>query len=952
MKRVMWMLAVVAAFSVDRAQAQDLDLNDDEAIRRMDLDDGEQRKAEEANLRKTPPVTVVDLNFDHEDPKNRHSSHGWGIGWGGRKKLQWDIVPGYGDKGGALLINVQAIAGFPLQLWYGGMRLAKGCWYKFQIKVKGFDCPSTFHFGARQLPAPWGTYGIGGMDIKPTNEWREYVGYYQATDSENVSVWIETGSPGCFAIDELKVEQFIYDPRPPAPPFKSNPVVEGNLIPQPSCETAHTTFWADSILSGNVDSDWEDPRFSRVGEAHEGRFAMRLPAQKKGGNRLAVESRAIPVATNEPYSFSCWAKTPETDADLTLTILCGKEVKSSRVVLNGGEWKPASVTMKMPNYAREVSLKIESGGREIWIDSLRFACGKLSRKQTCQPSYPYELDLVMDVPEPRQTPKLVNWGEKIPLRVAAYPAGAEPSDAVIKATLKVWGWPFKEVLSLPLELKAGVEQHLKIDPPCEGLFRFKLIPDDTALAAVAENIFARIPPQRGYGIEGGMGGHLRTTPFNADYYSRIGLCWERNHDCTPITNQGWGNPKKGEYRWADDVIDGFLAKGIHFLGMPDYPGSALTITNIVRRQKAQPTKATEKADMDKAINGKVATDSLADFADEEMMKNLARRTAAAQDKVTTDKDVRIIDVDMMYDWCKAAAEHYKGRIDHWEVWNEPYMDYFFDWRGNDFMKVFRSCAKGLRDGNPDAKVGGWCCVFDPCYVNWVNGWAKKTPVEEKPDFNTTHFYHNCLPADGQLGIEETVKGLTDLGDRSSGVLWNTEGNMRGGSPSFYSHRFNDEGAANELAVGVRIWSDCFFDGIRRQFLYMQFNCDGPNGGCDLADFDRSPNFRAVGTAMCGYYVDTLDPVRDIEFPVGIKLRTFQGKGRTVVLIFDDLVELGYPTFDPAKIPAGCIVKDSSGTDMKEKRSLVRAPYFIVSEKIGPRELAAAVIAATNIKPRE
>ena len=59
----------------------------------------------------------------------------------------------------------------------------------------------------------------------------------------------------------------------------------------------------------------------------------------------------------------------------------------------------------------------------------------------------------------------------------------------------------------------------------------------------------------------------------------------------------------------------------------------------------------------------------------------------------------IYDIEAFRTYCRELAAHFKGRIDHYEMWNEPYWQTFFKGTGPHFMDVFHAGAKGIREGN-------------------------------------------------------------------------------------------------------------------------------------------------------------------------------------------------------------------------------------------------------------
>ena len=71
-------------------------------------------------------------------------------------------------------------------------------------------------------------------------------------------------------------------------------------------------------------------------------------------------------------------------------------------------------------------------------------------------------------------------------------------------------------------------------------------------------------------------------------------------------------------------------------------------------------------------------------------------------------------------YCRALAEHYKGRVDHFEIWNEVNGKGF--WRPKDpnateYAQLVAITAKAIREAQPDAKCGGCVMSFPTQFLD-------------------------------------------------------------------------------------------------------------------------------------------------------------------------------------------------------------------------------------------
>ncbi len=92
-----------------------------------------------------------------------------------------------------------------------------------------------------------------------------------------------------------------------------------------------------------------------------------------------------------------------------------------------------------------------------------------------------------------------------------------------------------------------------------------------------------------------------------------------------------------------------------------------------------------------------------------------------------------------HNYVKATTSHYKGRIEYYEVWNEP--DGSWCWKtgpnATELGNFNVATAKAVREGDPDAKViGGSICTKDIGFVRE----ALKTGMGEAIDAFTFHEY--------------------------------------------------------------------------------------------------------------------------------------------------------------------------------------------------------------------
>ncbi len=90
-------------------------------------------------------------------------------------------------------------------------------------------------------------------------------------------------------------------------------------------------------------------------------------------------------------------------------------------------------------------------------------------------------------------------------------------------------------------------------------------------------------------------------------------------------------------------------------------------------------------------------------------------------------------------YCRALAAHFRGRVDHMEIWNEP--DGQWCWKhgvsATELGQFTIATAKALKEGNPDCYIiGGALCHVDVLYLNE----AFKTGMADWLDAISFHAY--------------------------------------------------------------------------------------------------------------------------------------------------------------------------------------------------------------------
>jgi len=78
------------------------------------------------------------------------------------------------------------------------------------------------------------------------------------------------------------------------------------------------------------------------------------------------------------------------------------------------------------------------------------------------------------------------------------------------------------------------------------------------------------------------------------------------------------------------------------------------------------------------------------------------------------------------EFARAATARYAGKIDHWQIWNEPNLG-FHSGNPDDYARILTAAGKAIHEANPNAKVLGLNMAF--CDVLWTEKILARVPYD-------------------------------------------------------------------------------------------------------------------------------------------------------------------------------------------------------------------------------
>ncbi|NUQ64269.1 MAG: hypothetical protein HUU20_17505 [Pirellulales bacterium] len=864
-----------------------------------------------------PPQTQVVAACDFEGPYtagDQQIQEGCGNNWQwGRKDMQVTADKNAGRPGAAQRIQVRGIASGGMQFFYTRLALKKNHYYRISYWLKGDGLEGPVRCYVRKIGHPWTVYVWA--DFKPwTAQWQQYsfTGRCAEDVPDDVGVCWEHGSVGTIWLDDLKVEQST-SPLPGEPAKTVNLPTSGNLLPRSSFEGRSDHHWSTMFFGWSrngvwegVESDWEDPQHYRAEGGKVGRYCMAVPSAAHAG-QAGTLSLIYDLLPGRPYTVSLWMKSDPPGFPSSASLVYYWSGRHLQSLKNGAvypkltsEWQRVSfaTTPEAPPDAKDttapvqVMLQISPSAVQkgtVYADGLQLEPG--DKANDYRPAYP--LELYADVGQ--DGGNLLDWDQAVPLNLLAAAADTTPmKEAAVEVTIV--GYPDVIVWRKTLTLPVGREHRFDLDLKRRGLIRVEMRTKDPSLAAPQEMIMALVPKPRGTGVRGMFGTHIALRPELVRYVSRLGFTWTRLHDCSLLTKWSATEPKPGQFVWHDAVVDGVRQGGLNILGLPDHEPEWAR----VGAEGANP-----------------------------------------------------VDVAAFGRYCEELARHYAGKIDHWEVWNEPYMGGFYTGGAQRFGDVLKAGAAGLKRGNPDCKVIGWCAdVGNP---RWGEGIAED--ARRGIDIFSFHHYINNLSGGGTLPFAAELADHRKLWPAHVSECWNTEGtNGALCGNGFYTHLSlaTPDTNARATAFASRVWIEHAKAGVSKFFPYQMHNADTLMyyGGYQslLIHYDRTPTPAAVAAAVTAYSIDGLKclPCPPVE---GVVQGLFEGQGRATWAVFDDGAVTGRKHLSLEAIPSTLTVLDVMGNDPRrdgvKQWEIGIQPLFVLAEKKTGTELAAAMQAAVR-----
>lgn len=345
---------------------------------------------------------------------------------------------------------------------------------------------------------------------------------------------------------------------------------------------------------------------------------------------------------------------------------------------------------------------------------------------------------------------------------------------------------------------------------------FKLTAEIEKKSLPVELVWARLPkPREIEPSQSYFGLHMPIEPAYVAMARASGHRWTRVHDTAMFTKWALAEPVQGTWRFFDKHVD--AAAGMAILGMLD--GAPRWMSTKPREGYWSIWHLPDKPE---ALKGWEA-------------------------------------------YVKAVVGHYKGRIDAWEVWNEPWGDWFSGAGGTPqlYAQLLEVAYKTSKDVNPKALIVGVDTYRG--HEAWHDGVLAATRAFDAFSF---HDYNDALYG-GPASMAKVQADAFNAAQAKHGApkpLWNTEGGALA-LASFYAPDTGGMPLRTQLAQAVRYDVTMMAAGVRTFFFYAAHADPAFAHAEGALEWDRAIKPILAGRAVLASLVDGAGtPVRSEPVP--------------------------------------------------------------------------------------
>lgn len=666
----------------------------------------------------------------------------------------------------------------------------------------------------------------------------------------------------------------------------SGPSPEGNVIEGGSFEVPLAHRWD---LRGDARSV-ADPG------APDGRRALRIDLVAGETARLTTPCMQF-NGGNEALTLALSARAQggpaEVRARLRWAVRAGQSEEAHELRFTPGErWERFAATREVaPSLNGAYYLTVDAAAEApatVWIDALSLSPAGAEYA----PAAPVEAALTADAFAGVFAPEE-------PKRVRLHLYAARALDEEITVRVRDYLERTVAQVTVPTRLDAGESLVREIALPLRGMGAFRA---DAYLAGRADPVASMVlsvvprpkdvPPQRSV-----IGGHFGIhSPWQLRVARRLGYRWTRIHDASKITHWRTVEPEPGQWQFFDEQVDRARDAGLMILG-----------------------------EFLRVPQWAMAEDAPADA--------IARGAGPYRDEREFQEYVRTV------------VRHYRGRIDHWEIWNEPYHSGFYGGDAEDYAQMVRAASEAAREANPR------CTLLAPCISPNLPEWVDVTIAAGALDPVDIFSYHGygCKAASKYALVQDWVR-------RNGRVMehWNTETGLSADSLYRFTPDLLEDSYTRWLRAGpveesvhdtIRYFALSMAAGSERFFYYWNNVEAGmlPRlGSMSIYEWDRTIRPHGVAYAIAAWLLDPCEGAGIEPYDSGVTACYLRTDDRFVAVVWaDSKLSSGHYEID---LPEGAQVLDVMGNPLSraEAQDVTKSPMYVMVDRMLTTDLRRAL----------
>lgn len=791
------------------------------------------------------------------------------------------------DGEGALRIKVDAVRRGGVQVRVTPVPLIPPWFVHVRMAVRS-PTSATFSMGIRKAGPPYNYYGQRSVAAGPEWSTVELLVPPSVADSGS-QFMLALSSPGLVEVDDVRIDYRSLEEVNEGVPS------DGNLLANSSFPDGLQPPWS-------VSNDAYDPRNYVSDPEHPGPTgapSLRVTPGRMGRTGVAILTTPFRGRGGEAHTFSVWAKAEEPGHGLNLRMgppseQLWQEPYQKSIALTT-EWMRYEHTVLLPHapdgfYLAQVANWGPHG--TFWIDGVQVERG--GKAGTFRRTGEVEI-----VAQPVAPYGLVTEGE--PFRIRFSVTGDLKPGMVLKSELHdVYGavhpLPDQPVRRTPLH-HATVTLPPVGEPPL-GSYRLEVHLADrngTPVSKVAETLLHRVRPPR-HGLtrrpDSPFGVHATPNAEMPRVVRMLGFTWARQF------GMDWEGvePEPGVWRFEgmDAVVAHLHDANLMVLGiLGGVPGHARSW------QMPMPRPA--------GYNSWHA------------------------------KNVPPSDMQAWQTYARKMAERYRGKVDHWETWNEPFLPGFLNTGYEDgayvhptpeeFLPMHKAAAAGVRAGNPDAQV---LLNIGAHYPPPADSWSKRLFDLGALTLVDAVSYHAYLP--GGIGMPgDAIHRATDAYRHPSNPdlpIWNSEG---GPGPSvvhnFYRHTppmGHTDATARAGDHLIRYYISSLASGVDKFFVYTYHGWGQWRHCYSYLNVDGRLAPNATSFSNLAWHVEGRDYREVVDLGEGVHAYLFEdAEAAVAVILSSGIGRLSMPRAD-----AGLTVRDMFGNAVAYPLRVGDLPVFV------------------------